>query len=62
MPRYRIPLGNKIAAKLTRENVVEILSLIAAGMKLCAIARRYGCCKENISSIKRGVTWKDVPR
>jgi hypothetical protein len=50
------------SAKLTRQDVEAILRDLAAGKSQQAIANVYGCNQMNVSKIKRGLIWKDVPR
>jgi uncharacterized protein (DUF433 family) len=53
---------NHYNAKLTRADVEAILRDLAAGKPQQAIADQYGCNQMNVSKIKRGVSWKEVPR
>lgn len=48
------------SAKLTRDQVLEIVARIRAGEKLAKIALRYGVHRTAIGFIKRGLTWSHV--
>lgn len=55
--------SNHGMSKLNEEQVIEIKRLLAHGVRAARIAERFGVTPENISAIKRGLTWawlKDV--
>lgn len=55
------PVGSRCwQAKLSEADVSNIKLLISQGVNIKDIAERYGAVKQNISSIKKGVTWKHV--
>lgn len=43
--------------KLSVEQIRQIKADLLAGVSLSVLGNRYGVTKENISAIKRGVTW-----
>lgn len=47
-------------AKLTEADIPEIRALLADGIGLGAIAKRYGVNKSTIAHIRYGKTWKHV--
>lgn len=47
-------------AKLSREDVVEIRRLLAAGLSQEKVAKRFGVWQTNIGRIARRETWPDV--
>jgi transposase-like protein len=47
--------------KLSSQDVIDIRTLLAAGVKAAELARRYGVSDQTISNIKHGVTWKRLP-
>jgi hypothetical protein len=49
-------------AKLTENQVIEIIDLLSGKDSLISIARRYGVTTSVINNISNGVTWKHVPR
>ena len=49
-------------SKLTDEKVTEIVKLINNGVRNPDIAKLYGVKENTISKIRRGHTWKHIPR
>lgn len=52
-------------AVFTREQIEQIVALIAEGKTLKVIAQRFGCMKSVVSNIKNGMTyvhWSGLPR
>ncbi len=52
--------GKLPTGKLVESQVLEIRSLIAAGMTNIAIARQFGVSHTAISLIRRGITWRGI--
>ena len=50
------------SAKLTRDDVIDILQRLHHGEKGQDIADRYGVTPTAVSYIKKGKTWTDIPR
>lgn len=48
------------SVKLTREKVAEIKQLVRDGVRVNEIAKRYDVTHGAITSITRGLAWKDV--
>lgn len=59
--KHRFNAGGK-NAKLTHDDVVNILQMIASGRKLSKIAKSYGVSKSAIKAIKYRVTYVKVER
>lgn len=51
--------GGNGNSKLTKEEVVEIRTLISHGEKQKSIAKKYNVCRETVQNIKYGKSWKD---
>lgn len=49
-------------AKLSDEQVAEILRLRRGGEARAVVARRFGVCTDTVGYIDRGLTWRHVPR
>lgn len=49
-------------AVLSESQAREVIELIAAGLNNRAIAKRYGVTHASISNIRRGKTWRELPR
>lgn len=47
-------------ARLKTAEVIEIKRLLAAGVRIAAIARQFHVCPTTIGFIAHGATWKDV--
>lgn len=55
------PIGEKNSqAKLTENDVKEIIKLLKNNVSLSKIGEKYNVSKSTISSIKRGKTWKHI--
>ena len=46
-------------AKLTEEQVAEIRKMIACGIRVVDISKKFGVGWVTISDIKQGITWRD---
>lgn len=49
-------------SKLTQDNIQTILRRLLAGEKPGVIALDFGVTRQAVANIKKGKTWKDVPR
>ena len=57
---YKSKTNRHTAAKLTKEQVLEIKELLKQGVKQEDIAKRYGVSRTPISHINSGKSWKDI--
>lgn len=57
---YRTKTNRHTAAKLTKEQVLEIKELLKQGVKQEDIAKKYGVSRTPISHISSGKSWKDI--
>lgn len=48
------------SSKLTADDVRKLRDLRAAGVKNCELTRRFGVCRNTISNITSGRTWRTV--
>lgn len=57
---YRNKTNRHTAAKLIKEQVLEIKELLKQGVKQEDIAKKYGVSRTPISHINSGKSWKDI--
>lgn len=50
------------SAKLTNNQVIEIIKMLKEGMRGMDIAKIFGICQSTISLIKHGKAWKSIDR
>lgn len=48
------------AAKLTEEDVLNIIEKLKNGQTCCSIAKEYGLCRATIEKIYNGTSWKHL--
>lgn len=53
---------NNGCAKLTEDDVREIINLLYLGYKICDISKIYPCTDRNISAIKNNKSWNFIDR
>lgn len=58
--KFKEKIGRHTAAKLTKEQVLEIKELLKQGIKQEDIAKIYGVSRTPISHINSGKSWKDI--
>jgi hypothetical protein len=57
-----VPTGEKSSVhKLTTSQVSKIKSALLLGVGTSELGRRYGVSHMTINSIRRGITWRDIP-
>lgn len=57
---YKSKTNRHTAAKLTKEQVLEIKELLKQGVKQEDIAKKYRVSRTPISHINSGKSWKDI--